>query len=113
MYPESVQEQVLAKHGAFYRRHEKGYPALDVRQGRVDVSSIVDAPFGYGFDLDTTQFTPLDEWNVSIASGLIELANRSFCPPQPGSWAKSRVWPLQSSISNSRSPHGLVIGPAT
>ena len=65
MYPESVQEQVLAKHGAFYRRHEKGYPALDVRQGRVDVSSIVDAPFGYGFDLETTQFTPLDEWNAA------------------------------------------------
>ncbi len=64
MYPQRVQEQVLASHGTFYRRHEEGYPAVDVRQGRVDVSSIVDAPFGYGFELDTTQFTPLDEWNV-------------------------------------------------
>ena len=65
MYPQSVQSQVLANHSTFYRRHEKGYPALDVRQGQVDVSSIVDAPFGYGFDLDTTQFTPLDEWDVA------------------------------------------------
>ena len=65
MYPRRVQSQVLASHGSFYRRHEEGYPALDVRQGRVDVSSIVDAPFGYGFDFDTTQFTPLDEWDVA------------------------------------------------
>lgn len=64
MYPRSVQEQVLASHGSFYRRHEEGFPVLDVRQGRVDVSSIVAAPFGYGFELDTTQFTPLDEWDV-------------------------------------------------
>lgn len=65
MYPQSVQAQVLASHRTFYRRHEAGYPALDVRQGRVDVSSIVAAPFGYGFDLDTTQFTPLDEWDAA------------------------------------------------
>ena len=64
MYPQSVQSQVLASHSTFYRRHEEGFPALDVRQGRVDVSSIVDAPFGYGFALDTTQFTPLDDWKV-------------------------------------------------
>lgn len=64
MYPPTVQAQVLASHSTIYRRHEAGYPALDVRQGRVDVSSIVDAPFGYGFALDSTQFTPLDEWTV-------------------------------------------------
>lgn len=65
MYPQSVQAQVLARHGSFYRRHEEGYPALDVRRGRVDVSSIVDAPFGYGFELDTTQFTPLEKWDAA------------------------------------------------
>ena len=64
MYPQRVQGQVLACHGTFYRRHEERYPALDVRQGRVDVSSIVNAPFGYDFELDTTQFTPLDEWTA-------------------------------------------------
>ncbi len=64
MYPQSVQAQVLARHGTIYRRHAAGYPALDVRQGRVDVSSIVDAPFGYDFDFDTTQFTPLAQWSV-------------------------------------------------
>lgn len=65
MYPTDVQAQVLASHGSFYRRHAEGYPALDVRQGRVDVSSIVDAPFGYGFAFNTTQFTPLDDWDVA------------------------------------------------
>ncbi len=65
MYPPSVQAQVLANHSTIYRRHEAGFPALDVRQGRVDVSTIVDAPFGYGFDFDTTQFTPLDAWDAA------------------------------------------------
>jgi hypothetical protein len=65
MYPASVQAQVLENHSTFYRRHENGYPALNVRAGQVDVSSIVDAPFGYGFDLDTTQFTPLENWDVA------------------------------------------------
>ena len=65
MYPQHVQAQVLASHRTLYRRHERGFPALDVRQGRLDVTSIVDAPFGYGFDLDTRHFTPLDEWDVA------------------------------------------------
>lgn len=69
MYPPSVQAQVLASHGTIYRRHEAGFPALDVRRGSVDVSSIVDAPFGYGFELDTTQFTPLDDWTADSLEG--------------------------------------------
>lgn len=63
MYPESVQQQVMDVHGALYREHDRGYPVLDVRDGLVDLTSVVTAPFGYGFDLDTTQFTPLESWS--------------------------------------------------
>ena len=65
MYPQDVQAQVLRHHGALYRRHEAGYPTLDVRGGRLDIGSVVDSPFGYGFDLDTTRFTPLEDWSAA------------------------------------------------
>jgi hypothetical protein len=62
MLPEDVQALVLEKHGDLYRQQDAGYPALDVRGGRIDVDSVVDAPFGTRFLLDSTQFTPLEEW---------------------------------------------------
>ena len=63
MYPQAIQDQILAHHGTMYRKHERGFAALDVRDGWLDVSSAVDAPFGYGFDLGTTQVTPLSDWS--------------------------------------------------
>jgi hypothetical protein len=63
MYPQVLQDQMLTHHGTMYRKHDRGFAALDVRDGRLDVSSAIDAPFGYGFDLDTTQFTPLSDWS--------------------------------------------------
>lgn len=65
MYPRDVQAQALRHHGALYRRHESGFPTLDVRGGRLDIGSVVAAPFGYGFDLDTTRFTPLEDWSAA------------------------------------------------
>ena len=62
MLPAEVQGQVLAKHGDLYRQHEHGFPTLDVRGGRVEIDSVLTAPFGTRFLLDTTQFTPLSEW---------------------------------------------------
>ena len=62
MLPEDVQSLVLEQHGDLYRQHPGGFPTLDVRAGRIEVSSVVDAPFGTRFQLDSTQFTPLSEW---------------------------------------------------
>jgi hypothetical protein len=62
MLPEGVQQAVLARHGDLYRRHPDGFPTLDVRGGRIEVGSVVDAPFGTDFLLDVTQFTPLADW---------------------------------------------------
>ncbi len=64
MFPADVQADVLAKHATLYRRHERGYPVLDVREGRLDAGSVVAAPFGYGIELDTRRFTPLEQWTV-------------------------------------------------
>ena len=62
MFPADVQADVLTEHPTLYRRHDRGYPVLDVRQGRLDTGSVVAAPFGYGVELDTRRFTPLEKW---------------------------------------------------
>jgi len=61
-FPEAVQETVLRAHGDLYRRHEDGFPTLDIDDGTVDLASVVEAPFGVAplFDLD--QFQPVDRW---------------------------------------------------
>ena len=64
MYPDAIQKQVLDHHGTLYHNHKSGFPALDVRDGALDVTSVIGAPFGYGFELDTTQFMPLADWSV-------------------------------------------------
>jgi hypothetical protein len=64
MVPREVQEQVLKSHSDLYTKHSAGaFARLDVRDGRVSVDSIVGAPFGVGFDLDISKFTPLDRWS--------------------------------------------------
>lgn len=64
MYPPDVQERVLAAHGDLYRRHERGYATLAIRDGTVQTESVVDAPFGVGFGLDPSGFTPLERWDM-------------------------------------------------
>lgn len=63
MLPPDVQESVLSAHPDLYRRHEQGFPTLNVRRGRIDVGSVVDAPFGCDFLLDVARFTPLANWS--------------------------------------------------
>ena len=69
MFPDGVQEKVLAHHGSLYRRHPAGFPTLDIRQGSLALDSVNRAPFGYGFELDTRQFTPLDDWSADSLDG--------------------------------------------
>jgi hypothetical protein len=49
MFPQDVQEQVLSWHSDLYARCANGSAALRVRNGAVDVGSVVDAPFGTHF----------------------------------------------------------------
>jgi len=65
MYSSEIQAQVLACHGDLYRRHERGFPTLAIRSGRIQLASVVDAPFGLAFLPDVSQFTPLDAWSFA------------------------------------------------
>jgi hypothetical protein len=62
MYDERIQEATLDAHPDLYRRHEDGYPMLDITDGEVRIDSVVDAPFGCAIDIDTAVFTSLSEW---------------------------------------------------
>jgi len=64
MFPEPVREAVLDAHPDLYRRHEDGFPTLDVEDGRIEFGSAVDAPFGHALELDLSDVTPLEEWEV-------------------------------------------------
>jgi hypothetical protein len=62
MLPASLREGVLDAHGDLYRRHEGGFPTLDVENGSIDVGSVVDAPFGPGCDVDVSGLERLEAW---------------------------------------------------
>lgn len=61
-HPQGVQQDVLRAHAGLYRQHEQGFPALDIRDGQLDLHTINNAPFGCGIELDAAQFTPLNTW---------------------------------------------------
>ena len=62
MSPPAVQDQVLAAHSDVYHRHDSGFATLRIQDGRIDLASINNAPFGSAIDLDVTQFTDLKSW---------------------------------------------------
>ncbi|KYH24480.1 hypothetical protein HAPAU_34630 [Halalkalicoccus paucihalophilus] len=62
--PEDLQTRVLEAHDDLYRRHEDGFVTMAVEDGRFRFGSVIDAPFGRGFDLDPSRFTPVEEWDV-------------------------------------------------
>lgn len=64
MWPEAVQEAALAAHGDLFRRHERGFAAMDVREGALSISSLNAAPFGCALepDLVTAGLETLEEW---------------------------------------------------
>lgn len=47
--PETVQAQVLAGHPDLYARHARGFPALRIVGGQLDLGSVNAAPFGVAF----------------------------------------------------------------
>ena len=55
MYPNSVQQQVLARHSDLYESGPRGYPVLSIKEGRISTESINAAPFG--IKLDWQEFT--------------------------------------------------------
>ncbi len=71
MHSKKVQEQIMRHHGDLYRWQGgesvtggsgERYPTMAVKGGRIDVGSVVAAPFGVGFELDVEEFTRLGDW---------------------------------------------------
>ena len=64
-YSEAFQQAALEAHPGFYRRHERGFPTLEVHGGSLDLHSVNAAPFGCAIPIDAAQFTPLRTWIMS------------------------------------------------
>ncbi|MEM7028743.1 MAG: hypothetical protein AAF629_04055 [Chloroflexota bacterium] len=65
MFPQDLQQAILAAHGDLYQGHPDGYPTLHIKQGIINVTSLTQAPFGLAIDLDPAMFTPIDDWDNS------------------------------------------------
>lgn len=51
-FPAAIQEHILAHHGDLYMRSAAGWPRLDVRAGKIELGSVLRAPFGCAPVLD-------------------------------------------------------------
>jgi hypothetical protein len=58
-FPAAEQQRVLAAHGDLYQQHPRGFVTLAVNDGKVDVGTVVRAPFGYADSPDLTFAEPL------------------------------------------------------
>jgi len=61
-FPEEIQREALLKHEDLYARHPEGFPMVRIQEGRIQIGSVVAAPFGVGFEPDLGRLTPLGEW---------------------------------------------------
>lgn len=50
--PPRVQEETIRHHGDLFSRHADGYAALNIQEGKINVGSVVAAPFGVGWRCD-------------------------------------------------------------
>lgn len=66
-FPESVRARALAHHPDLFARRENGLTSLTIADGRLDLSSVISAPFGCGFDLDPTSFDAVTPWTFASA----------------------------------------------
>ncbi|MFP8953836.1 hypothetical protein ACLI4Z_12845 [Natrialbaceae archaeon A-arb3/5] len=66
-FPADVQLALLDAHDDLYRRHEDGFATLAVEDGRVDVGSVVDAPFGVAPEFETARFQSLEAWTGELS----------------------------------------------
>ncbi len=62
-FPPAIQHAAQAAHGDLYEPHPDGFPMPRIRAGRMEIGSVLDAPFGLAFEPDLDACTPLDDWN--------------------------------------------------
>jgi hypothetical protein len=64
-FPASVQQDTLRCHGDLYTRHPTGFPTVSVHDGRLEIGSLIDAPFGIAYEPDLAEFTPAEQWSYA------------------------------------------------
>ena len=70
MFPTALQERVLEAHGDLYQTHQAGFAALRIEAGRLELSSILAAPFGSKLNIDDELLELLGEPGLPDAARL-------------------------------------------
>src|SRR5262249_3450337 len=65
MFPAEVQEDVLRHHGDLYHRGPAAWPTLAIRDGRIQLGSVVAAPFGVWAAVTGRPFLTPDAWRAA------------------------------------------------
>lgn len=65
MHSQAVQEEVLHHHPDLYQVHPGGFAALKVQDGQLSTRTVSAAPFGTGFEMQTSGFMTLAEFQKS------------------------------------------------
>jgi len=65
-FPAALQEQVMAHHGDLYERGRIEVPTVAIRDGKVAVGSLLEAPFGCGFVPELAGLVPLADWRYDM-----------------------------------------------
>lgn len=59
MYPDALQDTVCATHPDLYATSDKGFAALQISGGKIELGSVNEAPFGCGMDLSANNLDAL------------------------------------------------------
>ena len=63
MFQQPVQDATQNAHPDLYKQHEQGFPALNIHAGRIQLGSVLESPFGTGFDLNPADhFIDANNW---------------------------------------------------
>lgn len=62
--PQSIQERVEKAHPDLYSDQGQGWSSLEIHLGRIELGSVNQAPFGYGFDLPVDSLPTLAQWRA-------------------------------------------------
>ena len=65
VWPREIQDKVLECHPDLFTAHGEGFPTMQIVHGRINMESVTQSPFGVGFEFDSSELTPLDEWRYA------------------------------------------------
>lgn len=65
MYPEDIQQRAARLHPDLYRPHVRGLTTLDIRDGSLNLDSVIEAPFGFAGQIEHDRFTAIEQWQYA------------------------------------------------